>query len=478
MRRNLHVPGAACVAALLWLGVPAAAQEWELERDALLGQTVAELEVLAELSQGQRLYAERDRLYAAIRRLDPKHAEARRYLKLRRRPDGTWQQAKSYHSPRNWGAETEELAQLEAVVVGGYRQALDALVAEHGIDTEERFTLLLHVVPDDAQARAFRGEAWLPYTASARSRQSAGRWVLEETASALEWREARGEGFRQLLEKRPDVEVDPTGADEPVFSSSWKASLATPHVRVRAMLPEAQAVEYVRSGELAVEVFALVFGEAPRLESDITLYVLDRRPVHEALGRQLNIGADRVSAFRSGWMPETSNLAICVGRHDERVDHVVRQCFQRMLAESFGIDERQGWAFEGMGTLLTVLQTGRSAMVHAPLDPEVAVRGSAEELWARAVEVVLAPDLDLEVTLAKPVTELTRRDVLSAHAFSRYLVEGHAPDVVRLLSDLSDRPPAQVFEQVLGRDTDELQRRLVRWVREVDDLWASSRPGR
>lgn len=453
---------------ILWLARPVPAQgteagaEYQAARRELFSRTGGRLEELAAWCQGERLYLERDRCYQALLLLEPDHAGARRFLRYRRTKDGWLQQ--DYRAPRNHAEEElDEAARRRGELEATFRAELVLLAERHGIGRDRLLTDVLLVCPDDREAHLGRGEV-----------KEGERWVLLETAAARERRAELEARAKELARAPVEILADSPGENAIREALPWKNTLRSEHMHVRSCGERAEGEAHLRAGESAVALFAEIFDTAPALPRGTTIYVLDCPRTRAEFLERCHDGALGLleQGYSRAWTTDRTALAVAAEERDVRLDHTVRQTVQRQLAEAFGLGPELAWAYEGFGLALAELATGRSDVVrNAGVLAGRWSWGNEDTLLAAArARVCSGEALELETFFSRELASFTREDVLVAYALARYLMEGCGDEVTRILEACCFRrqPAAQVFRQELGYDARELEARLVRWFREME----------
>jgi hypothetical protein len=352
--------------------------------------------------------------------------------------------------------------------VASWRAELFALAERHdgalsSAESEHLWDDLLILAPDDAEARSHRGEV----------RDSRGAWILQETETARGRRAHLLERARGFL-ATPAAITPFAAADEAAVE--WRESLETEDVRLFAACDASEARSILHHAQAAVDLFREVFDEVPVLPSDFTIYLLASEPAKRAFLEKHPRADERVRHVAldsdGAWLKGNGALAIWREGREARLEQLVRETVQRMLAGSYGIGPSQAWAHEGFGLRLCELALGRSDLaVHAPRwsEPSVKSRKQAEGLWDAAREVVQDQDMDLGALLAKNHEVFTREDVLASYAFACFLMEVHAGRLARLLDEIgrSGLGIEECLEGELRIELPVLERRFERWIEEM-----------
>jgi hypothetical protein len=304
--------------------------------------------------------------------------------------------------------------------------------------------------PDDEVARAARGEA----------RAADGAWVLTETLAARERSAELDATLARLHEEvgRP-AEAEPTEAER-ALGLDWAAVRATGHVRVLGTATPELIEACAARAELALRYFVACAGDEAMPAAGVTIYV----PGSAADGERLLAAHPRMNDERrrdasrhaSYWIPGTTQLVIHAADDEVVLDHAVRQAVVFALVRSYRVGPERGWAFEGMGSYLTLGVTGR-ALSHYGQPARADGTLATGRTGVSSLQSLLGAD-------APSMGDAERARSL---ALARYLVEGHPTMVGRVLHQAGrGRASQEVLEQLLGLEPGQLAERLERFERE------------
>lgn len=432
---------------------------------------VADLAGLAEACAGDRLYAERDRQYEALLRFDPDHADARKTLGYRRGRDGVWAR-KSQRAARDRGDAPEDLAERLAAPRRTYRDRIVALLAEHGTSIatelrEEAWEDLLALDPCDPDARAARGE--VPHPAG-------GRWVLAETAAALERRPLLLAAARAaLLDAPAPREVEPRGS-ELALGVDWTGAVATDEVRVLGTYRPAELAELARHAQAALDLFreaAVVRHHAPGEIVVVALAAPGERAAFEAAHSVMSARRPDYARFTNYWIPEgPPTLVIGEDTFERAVDQVEGQLVALVVADAFRLTRDASPLVEGLCAWVDELLVDERVRALPPpathaepaaAQPYQAFKSQHAPRWTQAKELG-----QRELDLAGTTASTTRPDPLLGYALASYLLEARPDDGRRMLGRLGvGRTLEQASREGLGLELHQLEARLGRWLDEV-----------
>ncbi len=437
-----------------------------------------ELESLAHECQQARLYLERDRLHWMILELDPEHRVARRALRFLRRGD-EWRQSPTYKAGKNRNpAQLEDYrARIERAWVR-YRAGMFTLIESHrsvlGLEgVEQNLEALRALYPEDATLRGLLGEVRL-----------GDRWVLRETLLARERRAAIASIAQSSLNEAPAPEESAATAAELELRIRWNAAEQTPEVRVLGTVPKSETIKTARVSHAVGDFFRVLFREHQQQCEDFTIYLLNG----PAEGLQLTrnwpgltqkMRADLERA-QGGWLGEKRRLGEWSANPMRRLDGAARQSLGLFLLDVYGINGRQGWAWEGLGLYLVhqLLGTRMTWFFEGEGYGKGATSGglwssmqAPKSDWLEMGEEFMAEGQfsRLKYLLGRNVNSMTDSDLLHSYVLAAYLVEGRPNQLPAILTRIgSGEHPVRVFETELGISIDRLEARLQRWLIEMN----------
>ena len=430
------------------------------------------LEALGAWCRSKKLFRAEDQTAEAILEIDANHAGARKTLRYQRTKTGTWRR-KGRHRPRK-DRNKEALADLPDARrrhLGGVPERLWRLLRTYDtvLPPHERTRTLRLLVALDPEHRSYReahGEV-----------EREGRWILAET-----WRRKRRTGQLRLLQARarklaPETRDEGPTETEKALGVPFTHGVSTDDVRAVTTGAAKQAVEVVVACHRAQHIFARVF------ETDVTMagfvvYVLTREGETDKLIDGLSIpDAEKAFLRRLGgfWLPDRSELAVGPVEKARRLDGVVRQGLNVLVRRAFGRVYDQAALNQGLGLYLGYLTTGTRLTIFARKTRYAQGDLGAAELaaarnWVAVARGLLASDQlpDLVTIMGTPLSGLTREDLVGAHAFTAYLLEGRAHEARRFYEEVDRLGNVNAASMaVLGGDLKDLDHRLRRWLRET-----------
>jgi hypothetical protein len=435
---------------------------------------------LARWCDEQRLWRDRDRVYELVLHFAPDHARARRGLKYERDEQGAWVRPKPYRQPANHNRNAEgRLVPRRRLAVEPFVAAmLDALErGDEGVappaDPDVRRRVLRDLLvldPNNALVRARNGEVW-----------DKKRWVLQETATARERREVLREVAREAQRGVRDPAIVRPSPFEAGLKLSWQAGLQGEWWRALGTVKPAELRRVLRLADASFLLFKEAFSTRSRRPEGCVLYVLrghgEARTMLEAHPRFTAADRGFFLQLTSAWVPRSRHLIEFGASREERLDGVARQAIGLLLLTEFNVTAKRGWVWEGFGFYLDHLLTGTRLNLFVRRGGIVAERA---DFWARLDDhgddwLGIARELetkgwapDLRALTAKDVNEMGLADIISAHAFAAYLLEGRPAQVGAFLRAYGhtknlDRAITKAFATTL----EDLGERSRRWLREM-----------
>ena len=456
---------------------------FEPEYRAALQDLVEALEEHAAWCGRGRLYAERDRALELVLSFEPDHPGARKTLGYRRGDGGAWEvPADRVPAPNRSEKRLPECRERRAALgaefaerVVGVAGFYEQMSPEAGGLTPERktqaFASVLIVDPDHAAVRAFRGEVRVGQD-----------WLLEETARAKGRRRELKALVRDAFAAVPELAPIEPGQVEAAMGVTWTAGFATPRVRVLTTGSREEAEQTARACHAAVDVYRDVLGSEVRMLAGYTVWLLASGSDRDAfVAGWPDWGPDAVeqmSAWAGAGVPGDVHAARWDADPATRLDGAVRHTLGVLFKLDVDVGLDVAWAWEGVGlyltrslvgTRLTWYGSGRST---GTLETKELLGRllKADVNWMNEAYRMLvdgeAPRL--RALLARDIDALGVRDALLAYAFCAYLIEGRADELRTILLPVGEAnvPSAVAVENALGRDPDELQDRLRRWLGE------------
>ena len=427
------------------------------------------LEEHGEWLRGKRLFVERERVLGQILALDPENGEALRALGWTKDKTGTWTPPKKPKTFKNYGTGAlEEVPERYLDSIAPYLEAMRALLAHAELSKEQRAALVedfLVASPDDAALRAERGEV-----------KAGERWILAETAASVERRGEIGALAKRALQEVPAPEAAiPTSRETQM--GTWSKVLVTPVGRILGTVPDEELAQAARELPASLAFFRAMLAEGASLPQPLTVVLLagpeQRAPF---LARHPTLRPEAIARLEgtSGtWIDEVNDIVYWTEVEEYRRDGVVRLLINRLLEGTHRIGLSHAWAHEGVGLYLTEALVGTRLTWFVPgLDADggselrTTLLGSSD--WRRVALERAGRGSKLRDVVAKPAAQFTADDLLRSYLFAAFLFEAHSEAVVDVLRGVGvGKDARRVIEQVLGRDLDDLDARLDRWLFET-----------
>ena len=445
-------------------------------RDSLAESLVPQLMELAEQCRAEKLYGTADKVKTAVLGLDPYHAAARRALGYFDRGDEGWVRSRTYRVRRNYGEpETVEAMQsrIDELMQVARTPLLELVAitrAERGLSKSWRqLERLGDMFPEDATIHELLGEERVE-----------DHWELVESVRARSRRQAYPNLARACLERAPDPVPGEVRPEERKLNLQWNSTRRTEDVRVLATTSDADAVYAARVSHAIGDFVRYALRVDAQHRDDFTIYMLglqDRGALLQAWP-QLSVSTRKaLMQADGGWLDAQNRLAQWSANPARRIDGAARQTFGTMLIDSFGIDGRQAWAWEGLGLYLVheMVGTRLTWFFHPEGYAPQAPTGLWQRLqnpevdWFREAATMLdAPQAPRLVSLlGRKVNAMREQDVLHAYVFAAYLLEGHPQALPKILKRIgAGERPAGVLEEELGYPMPVVEKRLRRWIDE------------
>jgi hypothetical protein len=440
-------------------------------------EVVERLEAFATWCGSNNCPGDRDRAYETVLEIEPDDASARKALHYERGKDGKWRRSGQGSSSQTDPARAADVADRRDAAVRELRDAALSLLFEADVpfDVRERAVDdLLVVDPSSPEGRSANHE-----------KNVDGKWLLEETVVA---RRRRGELTKAVADARRAAS-QPTksapSAEETAIVPNCGPAFRNAAVRVVGGPGTGEAEEVARVIEALGRVYADALGDpAPKYAAyrvwlfashDDGLAAMDRDPRFTQEERTFN----RIGG--SGWCSKAFECFVWQETPEDRVEVSMRQTLGAHMRATYGVDAKNGWAFEGVGQWFSDVVVGRHRCFFVrPTDYSRQADPALIELrrrlmlpesdWlAEARDLERSPRWpDMRVLLGRDVNALTLEDSLAAYALARFFIEGRPPhetsDVMRCVAK-GGNPDAWIGPR-LGMTLEHLDRRLRRWVRE------------
>jgi hypothetical protein len=450
-----------------------AAQSDEFQRQHAAARTslIKGLLELAGWCNLKELYLERDHLYARILELDPDNLEARKGLRYARNPDGSWKEPPPREMKNRNDKALQELPARRAEAIAPYRnRLLDLLDSTHADAALRKSTYdeLLALDPDDPRVHQLQDEVKVD-----------GKWMMPETASGKARRAEIKALVKKSLDEAPAAERDASVADDVKLGGTWPSIVHAGGVRVLGTVPLEECERLARTCAAMSALLDGLLGCKSALPEGYTLYAFTSLQEKNALVAKLpNLKPelrDYLTSVSSVGLAGTDNVLLGDADPAKRLDGAVRHTLIHLLRNTYGIDDRQGWVWEGLGLYLTRELTGTRytwfvTIAHDP-DQDVQRVGlllPSSNWMNEALKLLDGPKApSLAFVGGRALSEMHLEDMLCAYALAAYFVEGRPKEFPELLHRIGGGDAtADVVQDMFKLSMDDLQGRVARWLKE------------
>jgi hypothetical protein len=171
----------------------------------------------------------------------------------------------------------------------------------------------------------------------------------------------------------------------------------------------------------------------------------------------------------------TDNVLLGDSDPAKRLDGAVRHTLIHLLRNAYGIDDRQGWVWEGLGLYLTreLVGTRYTWFVSVLPDPaqdarRVGLLMPASNWMNEALKLFEGSNPpSLAFTGGRELSQMHVEDMLCAYALAAYFIEGRpqeTPDLLRRIG--SGDTTAAAVQALFKSSMEDLQERVTRWLKE------------
>jgi hypothetical protein len=460
-------PAAACASVPAhdrMAGVP------EDEAAKLKADLITKLLGLATWCNDKELFLQRDNVWRSVLALDSENAAARQGLRYARDGQGKWKDPAPREVKDRNAAALPEFGTKRSEVVSAWRDQLFALLDKEQADAARRAAALeevLQVDPEDAMVHGLRGEA-----------RSGAKWVLTETATG----EARRAELRTLLQKGregvPEAAKVPPGPADLALLPAWKASVSSDGMHLLAQTGDAEAKDLCVLTHAACALADGLFGKPMPPSEGFTVYLLVDPAERDTLAAAVK---DATDAERKNWkagagfgIPHSASVVIWDKDPKRRLDCFARHLTANLLFKGFHIESPQGWAFEGLGLYFAAQLVGTRLtwFIGTAAGETSGLRSRLfapkTDWFAEADKLLKSPNPPkLAELLGKDLAAIKLDEMLLAHAFAAFLVEGNPKELPEILTRIgAGEGSVAVVEAVLKRPLAETEKRLARWIEE------------
>ncbi len=469
--------GVTLLIGLLAAPVKAQSDSFKTGREEARSDLVVSLEELADWCSKEKIYLDRDKVHRTILRFDPEHAESRKVLQHKKDDTGAWIESPKRREPRNFDKDAakkfpEELRQASRDYC---ERMFDLATAEESAlsheQRQEAFDEILFFDPDHAGIHELRGEVL-----------HEGQWVLSETPRAKERRAQIKEIVREGYRNAPNPEKSTANDREKAFSIPWRGVYANDLVRVLGTGEDKEMMLAARAVQAADHVLGQLYGGKGRFHEQFTVFLLANPSLKSTfLDAHPTVKGDyrkQLGTLEGSGIQGTGDFVHWTEGAPGRIDATVRFCLSWWTESAFGVNWEHGWIYEGFGLYLTRELVG--TRLNWFVQPSQLLEASAEnELRARLLhpdtnwidegyQVLQRPDHPSYTQVVRlSVNQLTPETLLMSYVLAAYLLEARPESVPDLFQRLKKgEPDAQALQAALGMDTDNLARRIRRWLSE------------
>lgn len=460
-----HRLGPWLVTALLCVPGFAQSEEFNRERTAQRTVLIERMLKLAAWCHDQQIFVERDKVWRQVIEIDTNNMEARKGLRYARNQDGTWKDPPT-RSLQNMNKKAlEEFPAKRSEAVRPYRDALLELLPkepEPDIVARVLYADVLALDPDDARIHELQGDV-----------KDGERWVLSETVRG---KQRRGE-IKSIVKTANETPVasepTPPSAAEATWADAWSCAVTAKELRVLGCGGSTDCEALARTLVACRTAVGGILGVELKQPEVFNFYVVSGTAARNAFLERYALGEDArnfLSKSPGGGLPGGNCTVLFEADGKRRTDCAVRNAISHYLWLNFGIHDRNGWAWEGLGIYLTRELVGTRFTWYSLAGPNAnALKTSLlvpESNWMNEGLKVLG-SADLATVLAKPVTEFGLEDMLVSYVFGAYLIEGQPEKVAEFLRRAGkDVKPEEISRGVFGWSMATLQDHLVRWLQE------------
>jgi hypothetical protein len=446
--------------------------DFERQRSAARGSLIKGLLDLASWCNSKELFLERDHVYARIIELDPDNLDARKGLRYARNPDGSWKDPAPREMKNRNPKALEELPAKRAAAIAPYRDRLLDLVTSAHADAAQRksaFDEILALDPDDARVHKELDEVKVD-----------GKWMMPETAAGKTRRAELKALVKKSLDEAPAAQSDASVPDEVKLGGAWTSMVHAGGVRVLGTISaeECQHIAHVCAAEGAL--LDGLLGCKSTYPAAYTLYVFGSPQEKNAFIEKLpNLTLETrayMASIASVGLASTDNVLLGDADPAKRLDGAVRHTLIHLLRAAYGIDDKHGWVWEGLGIYLTRELVGTRYTWFVSITPDPSQDAQRAGLlmptsnWmSESLKLLDGPKPpSLAFVAGRALSDMHVEDMLAAYALAAYFVEGRPQEFPDILHQIGtgDATTAEAVQDVLKLSMDDLQTRVTRWLKE------------
>jgi len=221
-----------------------------------------------------------------------------------------------------------------------------------------------------------------------------------------------------------------------------------------------------------------LFGKPMPPSEGFTVYVLVDPAERDTLAAAVK---DATDAERKNWkggagfgIPHSASVVIWDKDPKRRLDCFARHLSANLLFKGFHIESTQGWAFEGLGLYFAAQLVGTRLtwFIGTAAGETSGLRSRLfapkTDWFAEADKLLKSPNPPkLAELLGKDLAAIKLDEMLLAHAFAAFLVEGNPKELPEILTRIgAGEGSVAVVEAVTKRPLAETEKRLARWIEE------------
>jgi hypothetical protein len=434
---------------------------------------IPRLEELAGWAATEKLYRERDRINGLIVSLDGNHATARSSLQYKKKPDGTWTRPPTWREAKNASEKAlPEYAQRRATIADPVAErllaALDVEKATMEAATRKVwFDEIMAIAPDSARIRGLLGEKKLGE-----------RWVLGETATAVERRREVAGFAKALREEKKGIQDDVATPFEAGLKLKWITWRRTRHVRLASTVPQPEVDTVLSECDTAWRLAHKLVGAEPDegVVPSIVLFndaeeLLVYLAAHEETPPEW-----RVRATANFTLGISGNILVGDTKAPARLLSARSRIATMAVEFALKTGLLPGWLHEVNAAYVNQLMTGgfqpyygdwnRAGALSEFVKQARAPKANWLEAAAGLVKEPKAPTL--AYLAARTQFEVNSVDSLVLTAFAAYMIEGRPEDVPLLWRAFQrHQDGAGAVREALKLELPELEQRFHRWLAET-----------
>jgi hypothetical protein len=312
---------------------------------------------LMSYARANKLHHEAHSLAEVLLQFSPDHEEARKLLKYRRKRGGEWERG-FYRKPNKKSSKLSPEFELrwQTAKQGFVDRAVALLEREEAPPDAMLRRQIVHTLvamsPESERIRKLGGEVKFD-----------GRWLLQESVTALRRRKELRDEVREALEKAPAPRAYEISALTKKLGAPWKVALRTDKVRVVTVTDEGEARRMAQVCHVAGIFARNQLRVAWRFPSSYEIHSLKTKGQYLGVLQNIPDMEPKDRAFAEKMSSTWIDNVRFVGYHEEfanRLDSATRQTVNMVLSDGFDIDREEGWAMEGFASISRVSSAARA----------------------------------------------------------------------------------------------------------------------